>query len=106
MNDPISQGDVEGVIKVPTGDIGDRSISTAIPGTLTQQIGSGEHAQNSIVYRTILWSFIAGGALSVAVVVIALAKGGSTALADIKDVWSVFAPIITLSLGYLFGKSK
>ncbi|OXI61766.1 hypothetical protein CFB47_00025 [Burkholderia sp. AU27893] len=73
---------------------------------VTQQIGSGEHAQNSIVYRTILWSFIGGGLLSVAAVVIALRDGSENPMSQIKDVWSIFAPLITLALGYVFGKGR
>jgi hypothetical protein len=82
------------------------AITVPIPGTVTQQIGSGEHAQNSIVYRTILWSFIGGGLLSGASVAIALVKGSSSVLSEVKDVWSIFAPLITLALGYLFGKGR
>ncbi|RQO54469.1 hypothetical protein DBR47_22755 [Paucibacter sp. KBW04] len=97
---------MQGELRAPPVPETSGSISVSIPGTVTQQIGSGEHAQNSIVYRTILWSFIGGGALSTASIVIALAKGNASALTEIKDVWSIFAPLITLALGYLFGKGR
>ena len=82
------------------------TITVPIPGTITQQIGSGEHAQNSIVYRIILWSFIGGALLSAASIVIALCKGNASALGELKDIWAIFTPLITLALGYLFGKGR
>jgi len=78
----------------------------AIPGVITKQIGSGDHAQNSIVYQTILWSFIAGAAMSVACFGYVAWKGVDDPMKPIKDVWSIFGPLITLSLGYMFGKGK
>ena len=89
---PVSQG--------PGGHLG------PLAGIVAQQIGSGDNAQNAIVYRTILWCFVAGGALSLAVFVYAFVKEPATPLSGVKDVWSIFAPIITLALGYLFGKGK
>ena len=106
MNEPIGQQELKGALRAPRLNVGENSISTPIPGVVTQMIGSGEHAQNSIVYRTILWSFIGGGLLSGASVVIALTRGSATPFGDVKDVWAIFAPLITLSLGYLFGKGK
>lgn len=87
-------------VPAPAGHIG------PIAGTVTQQIGSGDNAQNAIVYRTIFWCFVAGGVLSLAAFGHALFKDSTTPLAGVKDVWSIFAPIITLALGYLFGKGK
>jgi hypothetical protein len=78
----------------------------AIPGSITKQIGSGDHAQNSIVYQTILWSFIAGCALSIACFGYVAWKGADDPMKPIKEVWSIFGPIITLALGYMFGKGK
>jgi hypothetical protein len=106
MNEAADRPEPKGEVRVPSLNSREGSISTPIPGAVTQQIGSGEHAQNSIVYRTILWSFVGGGLLSAAAVLIALTKGSTTPFAEIKDVWSIFAPLITLALGYLFGKGK
>jgi hypothetical protein len=100
------QINVQGEVTAPSVPSANGAIAVPIPGAVTQQIGSGEHAQNSIVYRTILWSFIGGGSLSTASVVIALVKGSPSALSEVKDVWSIFAPLITLALGYLFGKGR
>ena len=106
MSDLVDKPEIKGEVRVPSLDATQGSISTPIAGVVTAQIGSGEHALNSIVYRTILWSFIGGGLLSAAVVGVALTRGSTTPFADVKDVWSIFAPLITLSLGYLFGKGK
>ncbi|MGN7105192.1 hypothetical protein ACTHR6_26495 [Ralstonia holmesii] len=77
--------------------------SRFVTGKIAEQIGSGSHAKNSIVYRTIGWSFLAGGVFSLCVVFYS-AFATSESPFSFKDVWSVFTPIITLALGYLFGK--
>jgi len=106
MNDVVDAPAVQGEVRAPTVPSTSGAITVPIPGAVTQQIGSGEHAQNSIVYRTILWSFIGGGLLSAASILIALNKGTSSTLDEVKDIWSIFAPLITLALGYLFGKGR
>ena len=106
MSDVVERPEITGEVRVPNLNATQGSISTPIPGAVTQQIGSGEHALNSIVYRTILWSFIGGGLLSTAIVAIALTRGSTSPFTDVKEVWSIFAPLITLALGYLFGKGK
>jgi len=106
MNSVVNTAETSGEVRAPSPSATKGSIYTPIPGAVTQQIGSGEHALNSIVYRTILWSFIGGGLLSAAVIVIALTCSSTTPFADVKEVWAIFAPLITLALGYLFGKGK
>lgn len=106
MNDQAIPNEVQGELRAPSLPSTAGAISVPIPGTVTQQIGSGEHAQNSIVYRTILWSFIGGGLLSGASIVISLTNGSPSVLGEVKDIWSIFVPLITLSLGYLFGKGR
>jgi len=110
MNDAaasqVSQTELHGELLAPSLPSTTGAITVPIPGAVTQQIGSGEHAQNSIVYRTILWSFLGGAILSAASILIALNKGSPSALSEIKDIWAIFAPLITLALGYLFGKGR
>lgn len=103
--EPQSSAEAQGEVVMPPLPQPQATIAP-IPGALAQHIGSGEHAQNSIVYRTILWSFIGGGALSAASIVIACVGGKPSPLAEVKEVWSIFAPLITLALGYIFGKGK
>jgi tellurite resistance protein TehA-like permease len=78
-----------------------------IPGEITKKIGSGKHAQDSIVWHTILWSF--GTGIGVTLVIIlwsSFDKDVSFQAQDIKSIWSLFIPIITLALGYIFGKEN
>lgn len=105
MNETVEVKEAEGELRAPVLTE-PKSAIAHIPGTITQQIGSGEYAQTSIVYRTILWSFIAGGVFSVAAIGISVWRGTDTFLTNIKDIWSVFVPLITLALGYLFGKGR
>ncbi|RYY84785.1 MAG: hypothetical protein EOO15_18545 [Chitinophagaceae bacterium] len=77
-----------------------------ILGEVSKIIGSGENAQHSIVYKTIAWSFTAGAFFSVATFFYIAYIGKENPVESIKGVWSIFAPIITLSLGYIFGKTS
>ncbi|MGG5223465.1 hypothetical protein [Pseudomonas syringae pv. coryli] len=79
---------------------------TEAPGTLTQKMGTGENAKNSIVWMTITWSFVIATGLSVLFFVLVLCYKDFAYLENIKSVWAMFLPLITLALGYAFGKSK
>lgn len=75
-------------------------------GTVGLQIGTGENAQHAIVYNTIRWSFVAAGALSVAILAYSLLNHLPLPAGELRDIWAVFVPLITLALGYIFGKAK
>ena len=75
-------------------------------GQVAKIIGSGENAQNSIVYKTIAWSFISGVLFSAIIFGYIVYKGDGSPVDSIKNIWSIFIPVITLSLGYIFGKAK
>lgn len=76
-------------------------------GAISDIIGSGKHAQAAIVWQTIKWSFIAGSAFSVVFFLFAwCAEKKNPPTDDIKMIWSIFIPVITLALGYIFGKGK
>ena len=75
-------------------------------GSVATLIGVGENAQNAIVYKTISWCFVSAGLLSVAAVCYAFYKGVEKPMESVKDVWAIFSPIITLALGYIFGRGK
>ena len=85
-------------------------INTDSPGKITKTIGRGEDARNSFVYLTLQWAFIIGTALTV---LIFLNKWFfeednvvPNIVDDITSVWKIVIPLITLALGYAFGKSK
>ena len=75
-------------------------------GTISKVIGSGDNAKNSIVYKTIVWSFLCGVLFSLIIVGFGIYKTSSNPIDEIKGVWAIFVPVITLSLGYIFGKSE
>jgi len=76
------------------------------PGKISEYIGTGKHARAAIAWQTIIFSFIAGGVISLALFFCALLKICALSIEDIKTVWAIFIPIITLALGYIFGKSN
>jgi hypothetical protein len=106
VNDPETNNPVQAEISLPKPTLAPATAVVALPGEITKQIGSGDHAQNSIVYQTILWSFIAGAVLSAACFAYAAWKGAEDPMKPVKDVWSIFGPLITLALGYMFGKGR
>jgi hypothetical protein len=79
------------------------------PGRIAETIGTGEHARNSFVWVTICWSFALGGLTTLAIYLrptYCQAELQGNLLEDIKSAWAIFFPIITLALGYAFGKGK
>jgi len=78
-------------------------------GVITKTIGVGQEASNSFIYITIYWSFMIGSVSSGALWLMGFVDPVMTiteCLEMIKGVWSVFVPLITLALGYAFGKGK
>ncbi|WP_202906976.1 hypothetical protein [Pseudomonas coronafaciens] len=70
-------------------------------------IGKGDQAKDSVVWYLITRMV----RLSALVVVVLFGvdifyNKGTNCLSILKETWSVFAPIITLSMGYLFGKKE
>lgn len=80
-----------------------------IEGKIAQTIGGGDNAKNSFIWVTIRWSFLIGAVTSLAIYlrpVYCQAELQGSLLEDIKATWSIFMPVITLALGYSFGKGK
>lgn len=78
-------------------------------GKIAKEIGTGDAAKDSFVYLTIKWSFLVGFISSAALFlrgVFVADAGLVNSLEVFKGVWGVFLPIITLALGYAFGKGK
>jgi len=81
--------------------------SLDLPGKITGIIGSGKHAQAAIVWQTIKWSFIAGVILTLLVFVGSYFDSKLAFTVDsVTTIWAIFIPLITLALGYIFGKGK
>jgi len=79
-----------------------------IVGKIAGHIGTGRNAKDSFIWMTITWSFYIATFISLLLFVRSffdIAKGEDI-LAAIVGIWSVFIPIITLALGYAFGKGE
>lgn len=82
-------------------------------GTITRTIGTGQNAKDSIVWMTITWSFyIATGITVIFCIFLAIVyyQNKETLILELMkhmfSVWSIFTPLITLSLGYAFGRNE
>lgn len=82
-------------------------------GTIAKLIGTGENAKNSIIWMTITWSFYIASGITLLLFIslwVAYYNENATEITEIKKqmitMWSVFTPIITLALGYAFGKNE
>jgi len=79
-------------------------------GNIAKHIGTGSNAKDSFVWMTLRSCFIIAGLLSAGIFVsyfYFVFHNMSTEVdivANLKDVWAIFTPIITLALGYAFGK--
>lgn len=77
---------------------------------ITETIGRGEDARNSFVYITLEWAFIAGIAITLIIALdswfFAKEDASQDIVSDIKLAWDIVVPVITLALGYAFGKSR
>ncbi|HHF2973691.1 hypothetical protein WMY97_20115 [Vibrio diabolicus] len=91
------------------------AIAGDIAGSVSNTIGTGKHAQDSVVWLTIRWSFILGLALSAVLILFMWpdSPDGSHPpiksvfpIEELKTIWGIFIPIVTLALGYMFGKGK
>ncbi|MCU8015234.1 MULTISPECIES: hypothetical protein [unclassified Shewanella] len=82
--------------------------SKEIAGKIAGHIGTGRNAKDSFIWMTITWSFIIASGLSALLFVRSffVTSEGDALLQSIVQIWSVFVPIITLALGYAFGKGE
>lgn len=81
----------------------------SIIGKIPQTIGHGEDAKNSLIYLTLKWAFIAGCVITTLIVAnhwcCQHANHAHDLTNDIALIWDIIVPIITLALGYAFGRS-
>lgn len=77
---------------------------------ITETIGRGDDARNSFVYITIKWAFISGCIITSFIVLNHWCFRDEEKIpdfaSDIQLVWDIVVPLITLALGYAFGKSR
>jgi hypothetical protein len=77
-----------------------------IEGTITKHIGTGKNAKDSFIWMTITWSFKIASGLSILILLFSCVNETeiSKVISSMIDIWGVFIPVITLALGYSFGK--
>lgn len=82
-------------------------------GVIAKQIGTGDNAKDSFVWMTLRACFWIAGLASAGVFImtaVIISKygvyEGKEFINSLKDLWSIFTPIITLALGYAFGKRE
>lgn len=76
---------------------------------LENVIGSGENAKNNISFTIIVSSFICIGVFTLFVLIDYWwlhCSDNKTISEEIKEVWTMVTPLLTLTLGYVFGKGK
>jgi len=99
-------------LKLPTTDNTTNSSSSynqnEMAGKIADHIGTGKNAKDSFIWMTITWSFYIATGLSVLMFIRGFCAPSETGavLAEIVDIWGIFIPIITLALGYAFGKGE
>ena len=90
---------------------GESGSTREVPGTIANTIGTGDDARNSIAFIVIVGCFIVGGIITVLVIFNYwlfrdAEKKVPDIVSDLKVVWEIVIPIITLVLGYAFGKNE
>ncbi|CAM4393044.1 MULTISPECIES: hypothetical protein [Klebsiella pneumoniae complex] len=83
------------------------------PGSIAAQIGTGEHAKDSFIWMILKYCFYLGAIFSGGMMLAYFhyvfdrnEPDKIDIIAALKDVWSIFTPILTLALGYAFGKRE
>lgn len=95
-----------------------RKISPKVDGAnakkISDLIGQGDDAKNAIVWTIVRWSLIIPAAISFLYIctmwaVYAANLDYQEQVVQIREhilkIWGVFAPLVTLALGYIFGKN-
>lgn len=82
--------------------------SKEIAGKIANHIGTGKNAKDSFIWMTITWSFFIASGLSILLFFRSFSDVATEEilLDSIVKIWSIFVPIITLALGYAFGKGE
>ncbi|ENO0458952.1 hypothetical protein ACAK56_002944 [Salmonella enterica] len=83
----------------------------SLTGSIASQIGTGEHAKDSFIWATLKYCFLLGALFSISIISVYLyfsldqnTPERIDIISELKDIWSIFTPILTLTLGYAFGK--
>jgi len=73
----------------------------------SDKIGTGEDAKSSVVWFVITFTLTLYACIISSMVIVDIFNNkGVNILNDVKESWAIFTPVITLSLGYMFGKAE
>ena len=80
-------------------------------GKITSWIGLNEEAKHSLAFIVLLWVIAAGGLATLVIVIDywyfhCKCTQPASMIADIKLIWELVTPIVTLVLGYEFGRHE
>lgn len=98
-------------LKIPEAENTDkisRVTDKEIAGKIASHIGTGRNAKDSFIWMTITWSFYIASITSLFLFFRSFSDVavGENLIDSLIQIWSVFIPIITLALGYAFGKGE
>jgi len=80
---------------------------TSYSGEMSRNFGTGENAKINLILYIISTTLVIFSSIAAAIIVSNIFGFKTDEIIQyIKDLWSVFTPIITLGLGYLFGATK
>jgi len=89
---------------------GNYNKSSANTSKIQQYIGEGNAAKDSFVYLTLVWSFWVGIIITALLFINAWLfrenEKVPDVIGDVSKTWDLIIPLITLALGYAFGKSR
>ncbi len=107
---------MEGSFNIPEGtktkDVENNKLGSLtdkeIAGKIADHIGTGRNAKDSFIWMTITWSFYIATGISILIFTRSFfnVSSGEDLMDSLIQIWSVFVPIITLALGYAFGKGE
>jgi hypothetical protein len=91
------------------GKFSEGSQNIEINGKITGVIGTGQNAKDSLIYLTLKWAFISGCVLTSLICInnwfFVKEDNNVDMTSSITKIWEIIIPVITLALGYAFGKS-
>lgn len=95
-------------VQLPAGLASPENSTSDVPGQINSYIGTGAHASVAIVYQTIKWTFLVGAGCSLVFMAYAFFsdRTNSVFTDGLASIWNIFVPVITLALGYQFGRQK
>lgn len=76
------------------------------PGSVGKIVGDKAHAPNNIIYIVIRYCFAAASLITVGLFLDSLREHHELKFEHIEITWSIFIPVITGALGYVFGKGR